>query len=88
MEPIGLCEATVMLGPKDFLHTFIVCKELTSSVILGHDFSSQFLIGTDWTKNRRMYLHQGKHKLIEGTVTSEFTIDGQLVLKTKVTLPP
>ena len=75
MEPIGLCEATVTLGPKDFLHTFIVCKELTSSVILDLDFSSQFLIGTDWTKNRTMYLHQDKHKLIEGTVTSEFTSD-------------
>ena len=40
MEPKGLCEATVTLGPKDFIHTFIVCKELTSSVILGLDFSS------------------------------------------------
>ena len=39
MEPIGLCKATVRLGPKDFSHIFIVCKELTSSVILGLDFS-------------------------------------------------
>ena len=35
-----------------------------------------------------MYFHQGKHKLTEGTVTSEFTSDAQLVLKTHVTLPP
>ena len=41
MEPKGLCKATVTLGPKDFIHTFIVCKELTRSVILGLDFSSQ-----------------------------------------------
>ena len=88
MEPIGLCEATATLGPKHFSHTFIMCRELTSSVILGLDFSSQFLIGTDWTKDRIMYLHQGKHKLIEVTVTSEFTSDAQLVLKTQVTLPP
>ena len=39
------------LGFKDFIHTFIVCKELTSSVILGLDFSSQFFIGTDWTND-------------------------------------
>ena len=35
-----------------------------------------------------MYLHQGKHKLIEGTVTSTFPSDARLVLKTQVTLPP
>ena len=88
MEPRGLCEATVTLGLRTFVHTFIVCKELTSSVILGLDFSSQFLIGTDWTNDRRMYLHQGKHKLIEGTVTSVPANEACLVLKTQVTLPP
>ena len=40
MEPRGLCEVTITLGPKDFTHIFIVYKELTSSVILGLDFSS------------------------------------------------
>ena len=88
MQPRGLCEATVTLGPKDFAHTFIVCKELTSSVILGLDFSSQYLIDTDWTNDRRMYLHQGKHKLIKGTVTSAPANEACLVLKTQVTLPP
>ena len=87
MEPKGLCETTVTLGPKDFIHTFIVCKELTSSVILGLDFSSRFFIGTDWTNDRRMYLHQGKHKLIEGTVTSAPANEARLVLRTQVTLP-
>ena len=42
MEPKGLCETTVTLGPKDFIHTIIVCKELTSSVILGLDFQVDF----------------------------------------------
>ena len=88
MEPKGLCEATVTLGPKDFIYTFIVCKELTSSVILGLDFSSQFFIGTDWTNDRRMYLHQGKHKMIEGTVTSAPAHEAYLVLRTQVTLSP
>ena len=51
MGPIGICKETVTLGPKNFSHAFIVCTDLTSSVILGLDFSSQFLIGTDWTKD-------------------------------------
>ena len=35
-----------------------------------------------------MYLHQGKHKLIEGTVTSAPANEAHLVLRTQVTLPP
>ena len=73
MGPIGICNETITLGPKNFSHAFIVCTDLTSSVILGLDFSSRFLIGTDWTKDRKMYLHQGKYKLIEGTVTGTCT---------------
>ena len=67
--PIGICKETVTQGPKNFSHAFIVCTDLTSSMILSLDFSSRFLIGTNWTKGRKMYLHQGKHKLIGGTVT-------------------
>ena len=35
-----------------------------------------------------MYLHQGKHKLIEGTVASAPANEARLVLRTQVTLPP
>ena len=35
-----------------------------------------------------MYLHQGKHKLIEGTVIGTCSGNTRLVLKTQVTLPP
>ena len=85
--PIGICKETVTLGSENFLHAFIVCTDLTSSVILGLDFSSRFLIGANWTKDRKMYLHQGKHKLIEGTVTGTCSGSTRLVLKTQVTLP-
>ena len=49
MAPIGVYEVTVKLGKKNFTHSFIICKELTSAVILGLDFSSRFQIGSDWT---------------------------------------
>ena len=42
MDPLGMCEATISLGNKRFTHVFIVCKNLTSSLILGLDFSSHF----------------------------------------------
>ena len=49
MAPIGVYEVTVKLGKKNFTHSFIICKELTSAVILGLDFSNRFQIGSDWT---------------------------------------
>ena len=42
MAPIGVYEATVKLGKKSFTHSFIICEELTSAVILGLNFSSRF----------------------------------------------
>ena len=51
MGPLGGCKATISLGNKRFTHDFIVCKKLTSSLVLGLDFSSHFQIGTDWTSD-------------------------------------
>ena len=42
MAPIGVYEAIVKLGKKSFTHSFIMCEELTTAVILGLDFSSRF----------------------------------------------
>ena len=88
MGPLGVCEATISLGNKNFTHHFIVCKNLTSSLVLGLDFSSHFRIGTDWTSDGRMYLHQGKKKLIEGTVNAVAAERPRLVTKIQVNLPP
>ena len=88
MDPLGMCEATISLGNKRFTHVFIVCKNLTSSLVLGLDFSSHFRIGTDWTSDGRMYLHQGKKKLIEGTVNAVAAKRPRLVTKIQVNLPP
>ena len=41
MGPMGICHTTIVFGPKSFRHSFIVCHYLTSSLILGLDFSSQ-----------------------------------------------
>ena len=42
MGPLGVCKSTISLGNKRFTHDFIVCKNLTSSLVLGLDFSSHF----------------------------------------------
>ena len=94
MAPIRVYEVTVKLGKKNFTHSFIICEELTSAVILRLNFSSRFQIGSDWTPKDTVYLHQGKQKLIEGMNKGD--VDDistpqkrpHLVLKTHVTLPP
>ena len=88
MGPLGMCEATISLGNKKFTHVFIVCKNLTSSLVLGLDFSSHFRIGTDWTSDGQMYLYQRKKKLIQGTVNAVAAKRPRLVTKIRVNLPP
>ena len=84
MDPLGVCEATITLGNKKFTHEFIVCENLTSSLVLGLDFSAQFKIGTDWTSDGHMYLYQGKNKLIEGSVNALAAKRPRLVSKVEI----
>ena len=62
MGPIGICRAKIILGPKSFTHDFIVCQDLTSSLILGLDFASKFKIGTDWTSGELYVFTSGTKK--------------------------
>ena len=39
MQPVGKYDIIVTHGKKNFSHEFIICKELTSVVIIGLDFS-------------------------------------------------
>ena len=88
MGPIGICRTKIVLGPKSFTHDFIVCQDLTSSLILGLDFASKFKIGTDWTSDGCMYLHQSQKKLTQGTVSALAPKHPRLIMKTTVNLPP
>ena len=44
---------------KKFHHQFIVCKHLLLPVILGLDFSHNYLIGIDWLSPNQLHIHQG-----------------------------
>ena len=88
MGPVGVCCTSITIGSKSFTHSFIVCHNLTSALILGIDFSSLNRIGTDWTSDGRMYLHQGNKKLIEGTISAVSVQQPRLVMKMHVVMPP
>jgi len=87
MEPEGVLEKEITIGGKTFKHQFIVCKGMTSSVLLGLDFASKYKVGSDWTSDGHMFLHQGSKKL--ATSAAKGIPDGiRLVTQTTVTVPP
>ena len=59
------CE--IEIGKKRFKQTFLVCENLSRSLILGVDFAKQHAAGVHWTKHNSFVL----------------TIDGQTVAETK-----
>ena len=58
----GNCELT--LGEPPMAHLFIVCKHLKKDLVIGLDMQQKYCIGSDWTTDSQMYLHQRQHVLI------------------------
>ena len=56
IENNGECDITFKIRPKKFTFSFLVSNALTQDVILGHNFSRAYHIGTDWNVNDEMYL--------------------------------
>ena len=64
---IGKINCEIEIGRKRFKETFVVCENLTRSLILGVDFAKQHAAGVHWTKHNFFVL----------------TIDGETVAETK-----
>ena len=88
MAPIGMLEVRVTIGDRSFKHPVIVCRQLASDILIGLDFASRFRIGSDWTSDGYMYLHQGSRRLAIGSVKGVSDKSIRMVLKTTVTIPP
>ena len=64
---IGKINCQIEIGKKRFKQNFLVCGNLTRSLILGVDFAKQHAAGVHWTKHNSVVL----------------TIDGETVAETK-----
>ena len=64
---IGRINCEIEIGRKRFKQTFLVCENLTRSLILGVGFAKQHAAGVHWTKHNSFVL----------------TIDGETVAETK-----
>ena len=82
---IGKINCEIVIGKKNFRQTFLVCENLTRSLILGVDFAKQHAAGVHWTKHNSFVI------TIEGetvTETKELHNKAAVSLKKRTKLPP
>ena len=85
LEAIGKINCEIVIGKKNFRQTFLVCENLTRSLILGLDFTKQHAAGVHWTKHNSFVL------TIEGETvaeTKELHNKAAISLKKRTKLPP
>ena len=82
---IGKINCEIVIGKKNFRQTFLVCENLTRSLILGVGFAKQHAAGVHWTKHNSFVL------TIEGETvakTKELHNKAAISLKKRTKLPP
>ena len=61
--PLGTTACTLEF-PRKFQQQFIVCKHWLWPIIVGLDFSHNYLIGIDWLSTEQLHLHQGPQSIV------------------------
>ena len=84
LAPVGLVNCTLMLGDTTFDLDFIVCKNLTRSLILGRDFLIQNHIAVRYSENGKYILDHTQQELVAAT---DMEIKPHLSLTNSISLP-
>ena len=82
---IGKINCEIEIGKKRFKQTFLVCENLTRSLILGVDFAKQHAAGVHWTKHNSFVLTIDGESVAE---TKELHNKAAISLKKRTKLPP
>ena len=85
LEAIGRINCEIEIGRKRFKQTFLVCENLTRSLILGVDFAKQHAAGVHWTKHNSFVLTIDGETVAE---TKELHNKAAVSLKKRTKLPP
>ena len=64
LAPLGLEKCTFLLGHTPFEYSFIVCRNLTRSLILGRDFLVQNHIAVRYSDKGKCILGHRQHELV------------------------
>ena len=81
----GRINCEIEIGRKKFKQTFLVCENLTRSLILGVDFAKQYAAGVHWTKHNYFVLTIDREMVAE---TKELHNKAAVSLKKRTKLPP
>ena len=82
---IGKINCEIEIRKKRFKQTFLVCENLTRSLILGVDFAKQHAAGVHWTKYNSFVLTINGETVAE---TKELHNKAAVSLKKRTKLPP
>ena len=82
---IGRINCEIEISRKRFKQTFLVCENLTRSLILGVDFAKQHAAGVHWTKYNSFVLTIDGETVAE---TKELHNKAAVSLKKRTKLPP
>ena len=82
---VGKINCEIEIGKKRFKQTFLVCENLTRSLILGVDFAKQHAAGVHWTKHNSFVLTIDPETVAE---TKELHNKAAVSLKKRIKLPP
>ena len=82
---IGKINCEIEIGKKRFKQTFLVCENLTRSLILGVDFAKQHAAGVHWTKHISFVLTINGETVAE---TKELHNKAAISLRKRTKLPP
>ena len=65
IEVLGIIKCPVTLGNEQYIHTFMVCKNIRRSMILGIDFLRKYRIGTNWPEEGQFQIQTPSMETIE-----------------------
>ena len=65
IKALGTTKCPVTLGNEQYTHTFMVCKNIKSPMILGIDFLRKYRIGTNWTEKGEFQIQTPSLETIE-----------------------
>ena len=85
LEAIGRVNCEIEIGRKRFKQTFLVCENLTRSLVLGVDFAKQHAAVVHWTKHNSFVLTIDGETVAE---TKELHSKAAVLLKKRTKLPP
>ena len=85
MPGMGFLTCDLGIGGEMYKQQFIICRQLTPGIILGHDFLSRNQLGITWGPEGTLQLRDGQDLSVQ---TAEEVAKPTVKLAAKTVIPP